>query len=742
MEDTLIDVKLIWGIDVNRRGPGPWVVKRRTDNTNENAGTVLLQGIEPGFDLSKSETQQWILDVVLAAKSDESLNVRQDEPTWIEVFHEFAVRQDTGFPVPDNLFMVSIELLKSTNKAFDKLVKDEIGTLLPGMAGETLYASVTIPSYEGSSMTTLDQWTRFAEEMNARAPNEALHMVAQSDLFWNDARASETVDATVDTWLIANGLCCLIILFFTKNILLSLMVIVAVFLMFFCIAGWLFAIFNLPLGPVQALGVSVFIGLSANYALHVVHAYHHSMDKDRESKVKHAVFLTGSPICASAISTIGGCAFLLGCRTIALVELGILICCVTAMALLYSMGFLLAWLLLMGPLPYGDEDDGNRRSVHRWDAFAMCSTLFRFLNKGFTGCRSNLQANGKPEGNGSLRRTTGEQDGSSARFLNLFNSGDLGFKVHASYSNRHLHETYANRRGDSSNDDLEAHAQPDQDVREWTVLPAKVVASQEEAIPQYYSVASALPDIAEELVLESDFHSPYDSTTPPDYDDLRSFPTLTVTQPRDNTSNTARGAWDRPLMIQPSGATIAQPDTVTGASTAEVGTFPSDLTSGDKSLLQSLCRTLEEHKRWMLRFEEERRNDQALYAGQGSSIAQIQSDVQNYEESMKMEFAAQSKIIDNVVNSQEALRCESLRAMDQFKAAFTEEISSFSKTVMRLIKTLEDHQSPGQTPSSLTGDSGAESVKSPGQTPSSLTGDSGVESVIPRPSPVTVDQKR
>jgi hypothetical protein len=381
--EALIDVKLIWGIDADSsHSTGPWIInsKSKRAGNDRSTGTALLQGLVSGFDLSDPDTQEWMLDVVLAAKRDASLNVKEDEPTWIELFHDFAMKQEGGFPVAKELLMGYIDILKSNNQGFDRLVEDEIGTLLPGLAGETLYASVTIRSYETSSLTTFAKWTSFAEGMNALAPNTMLHIVAQSDLFWSEARATETVDATVNTWLIANGLCCLIILFFTKNFLLSLMVMATILLMFFCIAGWLFAIFDLPLGPVQALGVSIFIGLSANYSLHVVHAYHHSSNDNRESKVKHAVFITGSPICASAFSTIGGCAFLLGCRTLALVELGILICCVTAMALVYSMGFLLVWLLTMGPLPCGEVGENNGRRLHRWDVYALCDALSRNLN--------------------------------------------------------------------------------------------------------------------------------------------------------------------------------------------------------------------------------------------------------------------------------------------------------------------------------------------------------------------------
>lgn len=339
------------------------------ESTAQGGNVKSLDGLVPGFDVALPESQQWLLEVVEAARLDKSLDIMEGQATWIELFAEFASNQKDGFPVPKDLFTSYIEVLESTNTRFSRLIEGEIGTELPGLAGSSLYASITFRSYDSATLTTFEKWDRFARTLNAAAPNPSVHMVAQSDLFWNEARATETVDATVLTWLIANIFCFAIILLFTQNLLLCLMVMATVLLMFFCIAGWLFAIFQLPLGPVQALGVSIFIGLSANYSLHVVHAYRRSKSTNRETKVKEAVFITGSPIFASALSTIGGCAFLLGCRTLALVELGILICCVAAMALIYSMGFLLAWLLTIGPLPVGGEFDGCQK--HRWDICAL-----------------------------------------------------------------------------------------------------------------------------------------------------------------------------------------------------------------------------------------------------------------------------------------------------------------------------------------------------------------------------------
>ena len=116
---------------------------------------------------------------------------------------------------------------------------------------------------------------------------------------------------------------------------------------------------------VESLGVSIFVGLSSNYLLHIAHAYHTSNIKERSIKIQRAVFIVGSLILWSSLSTICGSAFLFACRTWLLTELGILICTVIALSLIFSMGFLLALLSAIGPLPISSKQQDT--NIHTWD---------------------------------------------------------------------------------------------------------------------------------------------------------------------------------------------------------------------------------------------------------------------------------------------------------------------------------------------------------------------------------------
>jgi len=372
-----IHVKLIWGVGSGAKDSSLWVtnkVKKSTEFENEEPSSSLL-------DLTEPRTQEWLLKVVEMAKSKPELFVRQDKITWIERLRDFAAYANVEFPIPKHLFTTYVELLKYKDTAFRDLIEESIGTSAPGLGGDFTFASITmmvdavevgnVAQANGRAMSedVYREWMEFAVEANELSPSDVPPVVAQSSIFLDAYRVEAMYNSTILTWFVANGLCLLVIILFIKNLALSFMVMVTITLILLCLGGFLFAIYRIPFGPVEALGVSIFIGLSANYSLHVVHAYHHSRSSNRDKKIKEAIFAVGSPIVASALSTMGASAFLFGCRTWVFIELGILICSITGMALLYTMTFLFAWLSITGPLPINPH---GHDLLHRWDLKVMC----------------------------------------------------------------------------------------------------------------------------------------------------------------------------------------------------------------------------------------------------------------------------------------------------------------------------------------------------------------------------------
>lgn len=213
----------------------------------------------------------------------------------------------------------------------------------------------------------LKRWENFVNDLNSNAPAKAGHAVIYGNAFNEVYRKNAILSTTLSSWAISNGLCLLIILLFTRNVFLSIIVMFTVILMVICLMGFVLVGLSIEFGPIEAIGVTIFVGLSANYALHVSHAYHDASTMSRLEKAQLTIFATGSPIMAAAISTIGACAFLLGCRLWLLVELGMMLCSNTATALIFSM-VMLAILSIVGPLPFE-----NNKHSHQGDFQAILS---------------------------------------------------------------------------------------------------------------------------------------------------------------------------------------------------------------------------------------------------------------------------------------------------------------------------------------------------------------------------------
>ena len=265
-----IQVKLIWGVKSTGKKLNLWVTnsdEERSEMSDEES---------PSINLADPTTQAWLVEVAGMAKANPQLFVRQDKLTWIERLQDFTKYAGVEFPIPEHLFSTYLQLLKFKDSSFATSIQSAIGTSSPGLGGEYTFASLTmmVDAVEAEnaaqnisiSEQIYTEWTAFAAEINELSPPGVPDVVAQSSIFLDAYRVDATIDSTLVTWFVANGLCLLVILLFIQNISLSFMVMVTILLILFCLGGLLFSVYRVPFGPVEALGVSIFIGLSANYS--------------------------------------------------------------------------------------------------------------------------------------------------------------------------------------------------------------------------------------------------------------------------------------------------------------------------------------------------------------------------------------------------------------------------------------------------------------------------------------------
>lgn len=357
------------------------------ENSNEVENEALSNTLNDNYvDASDPRVQEWLLNIVTLARQDAKLRVHP-QLVWIEMLRNFAIQSGFDFPIPKESFTGVIEMLKAQSSSFLTLVGPEIATKKPGIAGEFLFTSVSVLaevplSDDFTSEVALNQWRNFTRSINDMLPEDLPPVHGESSVFVDTLEMTAIVDSTLSSYFFANGLVMVVILLFTGNVVLMLMIMASLVLILLCFAGLIFFVFQIEFGPVESLGVSIFVGLTANYLLHIAHSYHSSNIKERSVKIQHAVFVTGSPIAWSAISTIGGSCFLFACRTWLLTKLGILICTVIALSLIFSIFFLLAFLALVGPLPVASADNREQSNLHSWDLMMIYHRM-KAIMKGF-----------------------------------------------------------------------------------------------------------------------------------------------------------------------------------------------------------------------------------------------------------------------------------------------------------------------------------------------------------------------
>jgi len=141
----------------------------------------------------------------------------------------------------------------------------------------------------------------------------------------------------------------------------------------YCLVGMVVTILGLmhvcaiPLGVAEALALSLVIGMSVDYIIHLAHAYKHSLFADRYFKSRAATFVRGSSIGAAAATTLAAVSPLLLARLLPLRNFGMVFLLVTTVSLAFAVCFL-TLLMVVGPLRTrsGAADDDLRPMP--WDA--------------------------------------------------------------------------------------------------------------------------------------------------------------------------------------------------------------------------------------------------------------------------------------------------------------------------------------------------------------------------------------
>ena len=137
-------------------------------------------------------------------------------------------------------------------------------------------------------------WDQFVAERNAAADgydfgDSSPPIVAQSSTGWVRLFMElEAVRGAVEAWVISNGCAFLGIFLFTQNILVALYTTVSIMGIVVVLAGYMVMYEKWEFGAIEAISITIFVGFSVDYCLHLAHAYNSSVHRNRFLKVSPA----------------------------------------------------------------------------------------------------------------------------------------------------------------------------------------------------------------------------------------------------------------------------------------------------------------------------------------------------------------------------------------------------------------------------------------------------------------------
>eukprot|EP01065_Artemidia_motanka_P010786 TRINITY_DN1577_c0_g1_i1.p1 TRINITY_DN1577_c0_g1~~TRINITY_DN1577_c0_g1_i1.p1 ORF type:complete len:1229 (+),score=201.00 TRINITY_DN1577_c0_g1_i1:165-3851(+) len=162
-------------------------------------------------------------------------------------------------------------------------------------------------------------------------------------------KVQETLVQTAISGIILGLVLALIVLVLaTGNVIvgvLATMTIVLIVIMVLGIiyfAGW-------KIGVLESLNLTLVVGLSVDYVVHLAHAYTESTKIKREEKIKEALLHVGGSVLSGAFTTLGSSLFMLFAKILFFFQFGLIVFATIGFSCVYALVFFPAMMSVLGP---------------------------------------------------------------------------------------------------------------------------------------------------------------------------------------------------------------------------------------------------------------------------------------------------------------------------------------------------------------------------------------------------------
>lgn len=363
--DIVVPIDIFWGVaDVDTSRVDRWDLNAR--------GTLILDN---SFDLSSPEAQQHVYESCVDLHSATCFSKGCKDGKLVSNVDCFMIqfREYVGasnFPVPQDEFVSSIQAFRASSVG--KPFAQHIGFRHLEGADDLFFAKITAKStlqetspaaITRSVYSEIDAWVRRRNEI---APSSVDNASQTAYVAWTWMRMQETlVENTFQGVSICFVMAFIVLTLATHNVLVACICCT-------CVAGIVVTVLGLgvyrlmgwSLGIRETIAAVILMGLSVDYGVHLGTAYVEAPKnlRTRGERTQYALATLGVSITASAITTVISGSILWLCTLQFFFKFAFLITMTIGASYVWSVGFLAAVLLTIGP----ERGEWNLNVIYNW----------------------------------------------------------------------------------------------------------------------------------------------------------------------------------------------------------------------------------------------------------------------------------------------------------------------------------------------------------------------------------------
>ena len=308
------------------------------------------------FDITDPEAQKFLADVCYELSSSPLVHKIKDGKCVMEEFSKYLRTRLISFPVERDDGYDFYDLFADYLAATDAKVMQEglVGfaknnKCIMRYTGIAIRAEFKKSTGAWDMLETYDKWVRIQKRLEFFAPASVGGAILVSDAFVSMATQVEAILSTALSIWIACVLVVLVVVLCTGSLQMACLIL----LNLLCIVAFVVALISyneMEFGGVEAIALTVLIGMSCDYCLHLSDTILTGRSKSRSRRVVEAISHLGPTIVSAAgtslLASVPTAAF---CTILILSNFGLIMCFSICSGVMFGIFFFCPMCILFGP---------------------------------------------------------------------------------------------------------------------------------------------------------------------------------------------------------------------------------------------------------------------------------------------------------------------------------------------------------------------------------------------------------